>query len=89
MFQKHIADKFFNFRNFISKIRAFYEIICKNNIEHDRPQMTTRSMRIACRIQEAANTHSEYVVLTAFLLQKWLNELASMLHCYVHGLSCS
>jgi hypothetical protein len=40
-------------------------------------------MRIACWIPKAADTHSGYVTLTAFLLQQWLKESASMLrHTY-------
>jgi len=31
-------------------------------------------MRNACRITKATNTHSEYVILIAFLLQQWLHE---------------
>jgi hypothetical protein len=47
-------------------------------VEPDRPQ-TIRRMRIACWIPKATNTHSEYVILTAFPLQQWLQERASML----------
>ena len=36
-------------------------------------------MRIACWILKATNTHSQYVILIAFPLQKWLIEPASML----------
>jgi hypothetical protein len=36
-------------------------------------------MRIACWIPKATNTHSKYVILTAFQLQQWLHERASML----------
>ena len=48
-------------------------------------------MRIVCCITQATNTHSEYVyvILTAFLLQQWLYERASMLRLYVHRLSCT
>jgi len=34
-------------------------------------------MRIACRIPKATDTHSEYLLLIAFPLQKWLQERAS------------
>jgi len=47
--------------------------------EPDRPQMTVWRMRIACWINKAKNTHSEYVILNAFLLQQWLQELTSLL----------
>ena len=36
-------------------------------------------MRIARWIPKAANSHSEYVLFIAFLLQQWLNKCASML----------
>ena len=55
---------------------SFYEITWKNIIE---PAQATddniiRHMRIACWIPKATNTHSEYVILTAFPLQQWLHE---------------
>jgi hypothetical protein len=37
-----------------------------------------RRMRIACRIPKATDTHSEYVILIAFPLQRWLQERASV-----------
>jgi hypothetical protein len=46
-----------------------------------RPQMTIRHMLIACWITKATGTHSEYVILTDFILQKWLHECAWMLCC--------
>ena len=36
-------------------------------------------MRIACWVPKATNTQSEYVIPTAFPLQQWLHERASML----------
>jgi hypothetical protein len=41
--------------------------------------MTIWRMRIASWISKATDTHSEYVTLTAFILQLWLHERASML----------
>ena len=38
-----------------------------------------RRMRYACRITKATDTHSQYVILTAFPLQQWLRERASIL----------
>ena len=52
-------------------------------IEQDRPRMTIWRMRIACWIPKTTNTHSEYVVPIAFLVQHGLNERASMLR-YTH-----
>ena len=48
-------------------------------VEPGRPQITIRRMRIAWRITNATNTHSEYVILIAFPLQQRLHEHASML----------
>ena len=51
---------------------AIYEILRKNILLPDRPQMTMWHLRIACRIPKATNTHSEYVVLISFTLGHWL-----------------
>jgi len=59
--------------------RAVYEIMWKNNIERDRPQMTIWRMCIACWIPKATNAHSQYLILIAFPLQQWLHESVSML----------
>jgi hypothetical protein len=44
----------------------------KNIVEMDRPQMTIRRMRIAYWITKATNKGSEYVILIAFQLLRWL-----------------
>ena len=59
--------------------RANYETMWKKVIVEDRPQMTVWSMRIACWITKAIWTHSEYVILIAFLLQQLLHKRTSML----------
>jgi hypothetical protein len=38
-----------------------------------------RRMRCACRITEATDTHSEYMILIGFPRQQWLRERASIL----------
>jgi len=48
---------------FLFENRAVYEIMRKNIVQPDRPQMTIWGMRIARWIPEATNTHSEYVTL--------------------------
>ena len=48
-----------------------------------------RCMPFACWITKATDTHSEYVMPMAFPQQQWLHECASMLHLYLHGLSCT
>jgi hypothetical protein len=43
-----------------------------------------RRMRIARWITQAADTHSEFAMLIAFPLQRWLHERPSMLrHTYI------
>jgi hypothetical protein len=51
----------------------------KNVIEPGRPQMTIWHMRIACCARKATDTHSEYLYLLLFTLQKYLHERASLL----------
>jgi hypothetical protein len=51
----------------------------KNTAQPGRPQMTIRRMRLVCLTPKATSIHSEYVLLTAFPLQQWLHECASML----------
>jgi len=46
--------------------RAVYEIMWRNIVKPDKPQMTIWRMRLACWITKATNTHSAYVVIIAF-----------------------
>jgi len=71
----------FMFHNCFFENRAVYEIMWKNNVDPDRPQITIWPMRIACWITNATNINSEYVILIVFLLQQLLHERASMLRC--------
>ena len=62
----------------------------KNSVEWSRPQMPVWSMHIACWIPKAKDTHSEYAILIALPLQKWLHERALMSRythtdCFVKG----
>jgi hypothetical protein len=41
--------------------------------------MTIWCMRILCWIPKATDTHGEYVIFIAFILQQWLQERASVL----------
>jgi hypothetical protein len=56
--------------------RAVYDVMQKNIVEPDRPQMTIWRMSIACSKPKATNTHSEHVILTAFPRLQWLHERA-------------
>jgi hypothetical protein len=55
----------------------------ENTVERGRTQMTIWRMHIACWVTQATDTHSEYVILTAFPLQQKLHERASMVR-YTH-----
>jgi len=61
--------------------RAVYEIMWENTVEWGRAQMTIWRMRVACWITKVTHTYtcSEYVIITAFPLQQWLDECASLL----------
>ena len=59
--------------------RAIYEKKWKNIVEPERPQMTIWRMLVSSWIFKATSTHSQYVILIALPLQKYLHERASML----------
>jgi hypothetical protein len=58
---------------------CLYEIMWKNIVEPDWPQITIRRMCIEYWITKPTNTHSEYVILIAFPLQQFLHERSSMI----------
>ena len=74
-FKTHILYPITFFEN-----RVIYEIMWKNIVEPDRPQMTIWRMRISRCIPKATDTHSEYARLIAFPLYQWLHERTSSLH---------
>jgi hypothetical protein len=59
--------------------RAVGEMMWKNIVKPDRPQMIIWRTGIACWIPKATEILSEYVIPIAFPLQQWLHERASML----------
>ena len=65
--------------------RTVYEIRkCYSRAGEATDDNITRRMLFACWITKAINTHSEYVILIACLMQLWLCELACMLrHTYI------
>jgi len=46
---------------FFFENRAVYEIVWKNMVERDKPQMTIWCMRIASWIPKTTNTHTQFV----------------------------
>jgi hypothetical protein len=62
--------------------RAVYEIMWKNLVQPIQvADNEILRMFFACWITKAIDTHSEYVILIACLLQKWLSECTSILCC--------
>jgi hypothetical protein len=75
---------------FFLENRVVYEKMWKN-VQRNKTQLIIQRMRIACWIPKATNT--QYAVIIALPLQKWLHERASMLHytyvaCIVINLFC-
>jgi hypothetical protein len=50
--------------------RAIENIMCKNIVDPERPEMTVCRTRIASWVPEATNTQMEYVLLIAFSLKQ-------------------
>ena len=63
--------------------RAVCEIMWKNTVKPDSPEMTIMLIRIACWITNATNIHSEYEILNALPPLQLLHERASIL-CYTY-----
>jgi hypothetical protein len=59
----------FVFSKFSSDNRAIFEIMQKNVVELDRPQMKVSRMRMSRCVPVATNTDSQYVILFASPLQ--------------------
>jgi len=55
--------------------------------EPDRPQMTIRRMRFACRMTKAINTNSELVIRIAFPSPKIVTRTRRYVALYVYCLS--
>ena len=75
--------------NFIQKSYR----LCENMDKYGRKRAVTDNniiwrMHIAWWITKASDTHSEYVILIAILLQQWLHERTAMLRLYVNYLYC-
>jgi hypothetical protein len=67
---EEIKKKNFMFHNFLFRNRAVYEIMYKSIVQPVRWLVSTWSTRIAAWIPKATNTHSDYVIFTAFPAQQ-------------------
>jgi hypothetical protein len=93
MFQTNVVEKIkthilcsviFFFGN-----RAVYEIVWKNIVERDRPQIENAVHAHCTLVPTIIATHSECVIFIAITLQQWLRERAAMLCCtYIACLVC-
>jgi hypothetical protein len=61
------------FYNFLHENGAVYKVMWKSTIKPE-------SMRFACWISKATDTHLSYVSPIGFPWQQWLCELASVVH---------
>jgi hypothetical protein len=64
------------FSNFSFENLAVYEIMWKNMVEPDRPQMTRLHTHRQTDRQTHTHTHTKHVMLIAFPQQQWLRERA-------------
>jgi hypothetical protein len=83
MFQENVVEEI-NIHFVISNV--LFENSAVYKIARGRSQMGKWDMRIVFCITKSTNTLSEYVMLTAFPLQRLLQEHVSMLH-YTHTAS--
>ena len=66
----------------LSKSLAVYKIMWKNiKSQTCRRWQYKNGMRFACWIAKATDTHSEYVILIAFLRQQYFAEASQFLRC--------
>jgi hypothetical protein len=61
----------------------------QHTAERSRSQMTIWRMRFTCWIHKATNTHSEYVIFTAFPQPRVVRRTRLNLTLYLHCLPCS
>ena len=90
MYYKTVVEEIYIFcaQSLFFENHTVYDVMQENVLELGSPPMTVRRMRIACWIPRVTNTHSEYVILIAVILQRRLHERASLLHYTYIALLC-
>jgi hypothetical protein len=73
----------FMFDNFVCENRAVYEIMWKDIVGRGRSQMTIWRTRTAHWMPKATNTHSQYVLLISFLLQRSHDRPSMLRYTYI------
>jgi hypothetical protein len=77
-----------SFTPFFFENRAVCEIMWKNIVESDRPQMTIWRMPFECWVTEATDLHSECVILNCFSTATMVTRTLLNVTVYVQCLSC-
>ena len=93
---RNVSEKFvdkskthFMFNNFFLKPCALWDNVeTRGTARKATDDIVIWRMRFACWINKATGTHTTYVTMTAFPRQQQIGEHASVLHLYVHCLSC-
>jgi hypothetical protein len=68
---------------------SVYSLLCTTHTHtHTHMHARTWRTRIAWCLTKVTDTHSDYVIIIAFLRQQRLRERATMLRLYVHCVSC-
>jgi len=80
-FFQHLKHLFHVHCPFSFENRAVYDIMWKNIVQPDRPQMTIQRMRVACYTTKATKTQPDYGIFIGFPLQQWLSEC---MFCYMY-----
>jgi hypothetical protein len=83
----HLKVTHFVFSNLFFQNSAVYEIMWKNVVEPDRPQMKIPRMHVVCWITKATDTHSKYVTYY-FFIATMITRRRFSVTLYVHCLSC-
>jgi len=82
-----MQNTYFTFSNFFPRksCRLSNKMWKKCGTDRQAAQVTVWRMLVACCIDKATNTHSEYVILIASALQEGVHELVSILHLRLSG----
>ena len=75
------CNKLFFFEN-----HAVYEVMWKNTVQPDTWKINMTNTLYTLNTEGYKHAHSQYVILTSFALQQWLQESCLNVTSYVHSL---
>ena len=78
----------FIFNNLFLESRAVFEIMLKNIVEQDRPQMIIRRMLFVCWITKNTYNQTQSILYLLFFKARRLTPTHLLLLLYVHCLFC-